>query len=94
MRLNEGASALNWLALVILFVGMMIGSPTGGFFSTVTALLVALVTLLFSTGKKRIAAGVVVAVAVLFAFATFDAFQKDYEKYRERAHAQPPERKP
>ena len=94
MRVNEGASALNWLATIILLVGMMIGSPVGGFLATVVALLVALVPLLFSTGKKRIAAGVVVAVAVLFACATFDVFQKDYGNYLERAHAPTLDKKP
>ena len=85
---------MNWLAMVIFFVGMMIASPTGGFFSTVVAIMVALVPLLFSTGKKRIAAGVIVAATVFFAGATFEDFQKDYSKYRERAPAPSLERKP
>jgi len=91
---DASAKALNWLAIIILLVGMMIGSPTGGFLAAVVALLVALVPLVFSTGKKRIATGVVVAVAVLFAFATFDAFQKDSRQYREKVRASSPGVKP
>ncbi|MCR4299389.1 MAG: hypothetical protein NUV75_11700 [Gallionella sp.] len=95
MKLNDAsAKATNWLAIIILVVGMMIASPTGGFFSTVVAIMVALVPLLFSTGKKRIAAGLIVAAGVFFAFATFDGFQKDYGKYRERGPAPSLEKKP
>lgn len=95
MKLNDAtAKSMNWLAIIILFVGMMIPSPTGVFFSTIVAILVALVPLVFSRGKKRIAAAVIVAVALLFACTTFADFQKDYGSYRERAHAPFMERKP
>ena len=84
-RLNDvTAKSMLWLAVIILFVGMMIASPAGRFFSTIVAMLVALVPLLFSRSKKRIIAGIIVAAAALFAYATFGEFQKDQDRYKER----------
>lgn len=81
---DSTAKAMNWLAVIILVVGMMIASPSGNFFSTIVAMMVALVPLLFSRSKKRVIAGIIVAAAAFFAYATFGAFHKDYNRYRER----------
>jgi cell division protein FtsW (lipid II flippase) len=84
-KLNDvTARALNWLAIIILFTGMMIPSPAGSFFSAMVAMMVALVPLFFSRSKKRIIAGIILLVAAFFAYASFGAYQKDYNKYRER----------
>ena len=84
-KLNDvTAKSMNWLAILILSVGMMIASPSGRFFSTIVAILIALVPLLFSRSKKRIIAGIIVAAAALFAYATFGEFQKDQDRYQER----------
>ena len=86
-KLNDvTARSLNWLAIIILFTGMMIASPAGSFFSAMVAMLVALVPLLFSRSKKRIIAGIIVAAAALFAYATFGEFQKDQGRYKEIHH--------
>jgi membrane protein implicated in regulation of membrane protease activity len=86
-KLNDVTTkSMLWLAIIILFVGMMIASPAGSFFSTMVAMLVALVPLLFNRSKKRIVAGIIVAAAALFAYATFAEFQKDQDRYKERAH--------
>ena len=84
-KLNDvTAKSMNWLAILILSVGMMIASPSGRFFSTIVAMLVVLVPLLFSRSKKRIIAGIIVAAAAFFAYATFGEFQKDQDRYKER----------
>ena len=84
-KLNDvTAKSMNWLAVIILFVGMTIASSSGRFFSTIVAMLVALVPLLFSRSKKRIIAGIIVAAAAFFAYATFGEFQKDQDRYQER----------
>lgn len=86
-KLNDvTAKSMLWLAIIILFVGMIIASPAGSFFSAMVAIMVALVPLFFSRSKKRMVAGIIVVVAALFAYATFSTFQKDYNKYRERVH--------
>jgi membrane protein implicated in regulation of membrane protease activity len=85
-KLNDvTAKSMIWLAIIILFVGMMIASPAGRFFSTIVAMMVALVPLLFNRSKKRIIAGVIVAAAAFFAYATFGEFKKDQDRYKERA---------
>jgi apolipoprotein N-acyltransferase len=71
-KLNDvTAKSMIWLAIIIFFVGMMIASPSGRFFSTIVAMLVALVPLFFNRSKKRIIAGIIVAAAAFFAYATF-----------------------
>lgn len=95
MKLNDvTANSMNWLAISIFLVGMMIPSPAGGFFLTIVAIMVALVPLLFSRAKKRIIAGMIVAAAVIFTCATFAGFQKDYNKYLERVRISSPALKP
>jgi hypothetical protein len=81
---DSTARSLNWLAVIILLVGMMIASPSGRFFSTVIAIMVALAPLLFNRSKKRIFAGIIVAAAAFFAYGTFGEFQKDQDRYKER----------
>jgi hypothetical protein len=81
---DSTARALNWLAVLILLVGMMIASPSGRFFSTVVAIMVALAPLLFNRSKKRIIAGIIVAAAAFFASGTFGEFLKDQDRYKER----------
>jgi len=85
VKLNDvTAKSMNWLAVIILFVGMMIASPAGSFFSALVAIMVALVPLLFSRSKARMVAGIIVIAAALFVFATYDGYQKDRQKYQER----------
>jgi hypothetical protein len=84
-KLNDvTAKSMLWLAIIILFVGMMVASPAGRFFSTMVAMLVALVPLLFNRSKKRIIAGIIVVTAALLAYGTFGDFQKDQDRYKER----------
>jgi uncharacterized oligopeptide transporter (OPT) family protein len=85
VKLNDvTAKSMNWLAVIILFVGMMIASPSGSFFSAVVAIMVALVPLLFNRSKSRMVAGIIVIVATLFVSATFGEYQKDRQRYQER----------
>jgi hypothetical protein len=81
---DSTARALNWLAVLILLVGMMIASPSGRFFSTVIAIMVALAPLLLNRSKKRIIAGIIVAAAAFFASGTVGEFQKDQDRYKEK----------
>jgi len=78
------AKSMNWLAVIILFIGMIIASPSGRFFFAIVAMMVALVPLLLNRSKKRMIAGIIVATAAFFAYATFGEFQKDQNRYKER----------
>ncbi len=87
MKLNDtSAKSLLWLAAIILFTGMMTASPAGRFFAACGAGLCAFAPLCAGpTRKRRIIAGIVVLAATLFAYSTFDEYQKGDREYRERA---------
>lgn len=81
---DSSAQTLTWLAAIILFIGLMIPSPAGQFFSAIFAGLVIAPPLCFGTPRRRISAGIVALVAALFAFAVFDEYQQDAEQYKNR----------
>jgi len=97
MRLSdETAKTLAGLAVLLLAPGLLIASPTGRFFFLVLAAFVALIPLVFGSTKRRILAGVIMAVSLLVGAATYPEFRKDYGSYLERARqkGKPPSAQP
>lgn len=81
---DKSASALTWFAVILLVPGLMIQSPSGRFFFAALAGLVALVPLAFGSSKRRIFGGVVAALSLLIAVATYPDFSQDQDSYRDR----------
>lgn len=81
---DQSAGAMTWLAALILVPGLLIGSPSGRFFCVALAGVVALMPLMFGAGKRRVFAGIVAAISLLFGIATYPEFSKDQDTYRER----------
>ncbi len=85
MRLpDQTAAALNWLAALILLPGFMIGSPSGRFACIALAALLAMLPLLFATGRCRVIAGVVLGVSLLFGSIEYPKLIADQDTYRDR----------
>lgn len=85
MFLNDvSAKSLTWFAALVLAIGMLIGSPTGQFFIALLAGCLAAIPLALGNRRRRIYAGIVFLLAVLFAVAVFDAYRHDSSSYRDR----------
>lgn len=82
---DDSAGALAWVAVILIVLGLVVMSPTGGFFLLVLAAIAALVPLVFGSTKRRIFAGVVFCAATLVGIAIYPEFRKDYDPYLERA---------
>lgn len=81
---DKSASALTWFAVILLLPGLMIQSPSGRFFFAALAGLVALVPLAFGSTKRRLYGGVIAALSLLIAVATYPEFIQDQDSYRDR----------
>lgn len=81
---DKSANSLTWFAVILLVPGLMIQSPSGRFFFAALACLIALVPLAFGSGKRRIFGGVVAALSLLIAVATYPDFRHDQDSYRDR----------
>jgi hypothetical protein len=81
---DKSASTLTWFALILLVPGLMIQSPSGRFFFAALAGLVALVPLAFGSTKRRLYGGVIAALSLLIAAATYPEFSEDQDSYRDR----------
>jgi cell division protein FtsW (lipid II flippase) len=82
---DDSAGALAWVAVILIVLGLVVMSPTGGFFLVVLAAVAALAPLVFGSTKRRIFAGAVFCAATLIGIATYPEFRKDYDPYLERA---------
>lgn len=81
---DKSTSALTWFAVILLLPGLMIQSPSGRFFFAALAGLVALVPLVFGSTQRRLYGGVIAAIALLIAVATYLEFAHDQDSYRDR----------
>jgi uncharacterized membrane protein YccC len=82
---DQSAKALAGLAVIFLVPGVLIESPTGRFFCVLLAAIIALIPLVLGSTKRRVYAGVVLAISLLIGVATYPDFQTDYDTYVERA---------
>lgn len=81
---DKSASTLTWFAAILLVPGLMIQSPSGRFFFAALAGLAALVPLAFGSTKRRLYGGVIAALSLLIAVATYPEFIQDQDSYRDR----------
>lgn len=81
----QSARTLWIFALILAVVGSMVPSPSGSFFFSVAATLMALLPALFGTGRARLAGAIVCVLSLALAVGGFSAMQKDQAAYTERA---------
>lgn len=81
----ESARALTWFAAILLFVGLLIMSPSGAFFLFVLAVLFAAVPAIFGSKKARIIAVILLLVSILFAVSRYPEFRSEQERFSSRA---------
>ncbi len=81
---NTSASALNWLAAILLFLGLLLMSPAGSFFIYILAALFALAPAIFGTKKIRIAAIILLLAAIFLAANKYPEFKSESDKYSRR----------
>jgi hypothetical protein len=84
-RRHTSARSLLWLAMIFLFTGLLVASPAGRFFAIAGAGIMALTSLCLSPPGRRILAGSVALVAILFACTTFGEYRRDLARYRRHA---------
>jgi len=88
MKINpKSASALAWAAAAATFIGFMIMSPAGQFFSFIVAVVLAIVPTLFSSGIPRIAGGLTLAISLALAYQGYPALDKEMANYRNHVKA-------
>jgi 4-amino-4-deoxy-L-arabinose transferase-like glycosyltransferase len=81
---NSTASALTWLAAILLGVGLLMMSPAGSFLAFILAALSAVAPALFSTKKIRIVAVILLIVALLLAAGKYPELQSERNTIRKR----------
>lgn len=81
----ESARALMWSGTILIIVGAAVGAPAGALFCMGLAGLCALAPILVGPVGSRIAGAVILAVSVAFAMQLFPLYQKEQDRYRERA---------
>ncbi|MEN6624423.1 MAG: hypothetical protein ABFD50_23105 [Smithella sp.] len=74
---NSTASTFTWLSLFLLFLGLIILSPSGAFLALVLSALSALIPVFTGAKKIRIAAVILLSASILLASAKYPEFQKE-----------------
>ncbi|HPK53573.1 MAG TPA: hypothetical protein PK114_03875 [Smithellaceae bacterium] len=82
---DSSAKTLNWVTAILLVIGLMMMSPMGSFAVFVLAAVVAAMPAVFSAGKIRIIAVILLALTVLLAAGKYPDFQLEYKHYRNMA---------
>lgn len=80
----KSASTLVWAAAFVNFLGLTVTSPGAQFLSCIIAAALAIVPTLFSSKKPRVAGGIMLAIALAFAYQGYPAFKKEGDDYRKR----------
>lgn len=80
---SESARALWIFAMILAAVGSIVPSPSGGFFVSVVATLVALPPAIFGSGRARIGGVIACILSLTLAVTSFPAMQKDQAAYAE-----------
>lgn len=79
----ESARALWIFAMILAVVGSVIPSPSGRFFVSMVAALIALPPAIFGPGRSRFGGAIACILALVLAIASFPAMQKDQAAYVE-----------
>ncbi len=82
---DSSAKTLNWVTAILLVIGLMMMSPMGSFAVFVLAAVVAAMPAVFSAGKIRIIAVILLTLTVLLAAGKYPDFQMEYRLYRSMA---------
>ena len=85
MMKPESARALMWSGAILIIVGAAVGAPAGGLFCMGLAALCALPPIIVGPLGPRIAGAVILVIAIAFAVELYPLYQKEQERYRERA---------
>ncbi len=83
----KSASTLVWAAALVTILGLSVMSPGVQFLSCLVAAVLAVVPTLFSAKKTRVAGGIMLAIALAFAYHGYPAFKKEGEDYRKQVEA-------
>lgn len=86
----KSAKALLGAAAISLVLGMVVISPAGGLFLYGLAALLALAPIFGGDKKVRIAAGVLLALALVLLATTYPEYAKEMARYREHAEQKRP----
>jgi len=91
MRQMKPAStkALTWFAAILLIAAGIVMSPSGAFFLSAAAALIALFPSVFSRGKVRVVAAVLLLVSLGLALENYPHFKQDQAAYRRHHHNLP-----
>jgi membrane protein implicated in regulation of membrane protease activity len=81
---NTSARAITWFAAILLFLGLLLMSPSGSFFVYVLATFVALPPAIFGTKKIRIFAIILLLTAIFLAVNKYPEFKSESDKYSRR----------
>lgn len=79
----ESARALWIFALILAVIGSVVPSPSGGFFLSVVAALVALPPAILGLGRARLGGLIACILSLTLAVTAFPAMQKDRAAYAE-----------
>lgn len=79
----ESARALWIFALILAVAGSVVPSPSGRFFLSVVAALVALPPAIFGPGRARLGGAIACIISLALALTSFPAMQKDQAAYAE-----------
>jgi len=81
----ESARALMWSGAILIILGAAVGAPAGGLFCMGLAALCALAPIIVGPVGPRIGGAVILAIAIALAMQLYPLYQKEQERYRERA---------
>ena len=84
MMKNNSASALTWFAAIIIFIGLLMLSPSGSFGVYILAALFASAPAIFGAKKIRIAAIILLLASIFLAVNKYPEFQSERDKYSRR----------
>lgn len=79
----ESARAIWIFAMILAVAGSAVPSPSGRFFLSVVAALVALPSAIFGAGRARIGGTIACIISLALAVASFPAMRKDQAVYAE-----------
>lgn len=88
------AKALTWFPATLLIAAVIVMSPSGAFFLAAAAALIALFPSVFSQGKVRLVAAVLLLVSLGMALEKYPDFKQDQAAYRRHHDNSPPPTQP
>jgi hypothetical protein len=82
---NNSASAFTCLAAILLFIGLLIMSPSGSFLVFILAAFFAAAPAFFGIKKIRVAAIILLITSILLTAAKYPEFQNEHDIIRKRS---------